>query len=430
MARTIREAKLGTPTSRRRLKAGRQPHWHTIVAARDHLGYQRRIEDKVGRWLLRRRRAGHYSMEPIGTADDARQADGISVLSFDQARAKAVELASTETRPAGRITVAKAVADYVDFLRSQGRNTYHAESTAAVHILPRLGDQEVGQLTSAQLRRWLIGVADQPARKRSKAAGRQKFKALDSDESIRRRRSSANRILATFKAILNHAYDERRCPSNDAWGRRLKRFKGVDGVRTRFLSTAEAVRLINACDPDFRLLVRAALETGMRYGELCRLEVADFSPSGGTVAVRRSKTGRARYVVLTAEGAAFFMQACAGRIGAARLFLRDDGEPWARSNQGRHMAEANRRAKVEPPITFHGLRHTWASLAVMNGTPLMVVARNLGHADTKQVERHYGHLSESYVFEAIRSGAPRYAVDSAGNIEVIGKRVKEGLAKG
>ena len=41
MARTIREAKLGTPTSRRRLEAGRQPHWHTIVAGRDHLGYQR-----------------------------------------------------------------------------------------------------------------------------------------------------------------------------------------------------------------------------------------------------------------------------------------------------------------------------------------------------------------------------------------------------
>jgi len=422
MARTVREARLGTPTARRRLEAGRQPHWHSIVAGRDHLGYQRWPHDKVGRWILRRRRGGHYSTEQIGIADDARRADGVSILSFDQARAKAVDLAATETAPAGRITVARAVADYVEFLKSQGRNTYHAESTAATHILPRLGDQEVSQLTSAQLRRWLMGVADQPARKRSKANGRQKFKALDGDESVRRRRSSANRILATLKAILNHAYDERRCASNDAWGRRLKRFKGVDGARTRFLSTAEALRLINACDPDFRLLVRAALETGMRYGELCRLEISDFSPSGGTVAVRKSKTGRARHVVLTAEGAAFFRRACAGRLGSARIFLRSDGEPWARSNQGRFMAAVNARAKIEPPITFHGLRHTWASLAVMNGTPLMVVARNLGHVDTKQVERHYGHLSESYVFEAIRAGAPRFAVDDATNVEAIPAR--------
>jgi integrase len=421
MARTVREAGLGTPTARRRLEAGRQPHWHTIVAARDHLGYQRWPHDKVGRWILRRRRGGHYSTEPLGTADDARRADGVSVLSFEQARAKAVELAGSEDRPAGRITVARAVADYVDFLRSQGRSTYHAESTAATHILPRLGDQEVSQLTSAQLRRWLIGVADQPARKRSKADGRQKFKALNGDESVRRRRSSANRILATLKAILNHAYDERRCPSNDAWGRRLKRFKGVDGARTRFLSTAEAVRLINACEEDFRLLVRAALETGCRYGELCRLEVSDFSPSGGTVAVRRSKTWRQRHVVLTAEGAAFFRRVCAGRLGSARMFLRSDGEPWARSNQGRFMAAANTRAKVQPPITFHGLRHTWASLAVMNGMPLMVVARNLGHVDTKQVERHYGHLSESYVFSAIRAGAPRFGIDDASNVEPLSR---------
>jgi integrase len=38
--------------------------------------------------------------------------------------------------------------------------------------------------------------------------------------------------------------------------------------------------------------------------------------------------------------------------------------------------------------SFHILRHTWASLAVMNGTPLLVVAKNLGHADTRVVEEH------------------------------------------
>src|SRR5215471_15080714 len=45
MARTVREAKITSPTARRRLKAGRQPHWHTIVAKRDHLGYQRHEGD-------------------------------------------------------------------------------------------------------------------------------------------------------------------------------------------------------------------------------------------------------------------------------------------------------------------------------------------------------------------------------------------------
>jgi integrase len=68
------------------------------------------------------------------------------------------------------------------------------------------------------------------------------------------------------------------------------------------------------------------------------------------------------------------------------------------------------RARIKPAISFHILRHTWASLAVMNGTPLLVVAKNLGHADTRMVERHHGHLAPSFIADAIRAGAPRYRV--------------------
>ena len=46
----------------------------------------------------------------------------------------------------------------------------------------------------------------------------------------------------------------------------------------------------------------------------------------------------------------------------------------------------------------------------MSGVPLMVVARNLGHVDTRMVEQHYGHLAPSYVAEAIRAGAPRFGI--------------------
>ena len=52
----------------------------------------------------------------------------------------------------------------------------------------------------------------------------------------------------------------------------------------------------------------------------------------------------------------------------------------------------------------------------MNGVPLMVVAKNLGHADTRMVEKHYGHLAPSFITDAIRTGAPRYGI-------AAGKRV-------
>jgi hypothetical protein len=257
MAGTIREAKLSTPTSRARLKPGRQPHWNTLRAGHDHLGYQRWENERTGRWVLRRRRGGRYSIETIGSADDDHSIspDGVSVFIYEQARAKAVELAENEGRPSGKLTVNRAIADYVDYLRSRGKSTRFVESAAVNHILPALGNHHVDTLISAQLRKWLANVAETPAR-----GIRADAKSMD-EETIRRRRASANRILAVLKAALNHAFDERRVASNDAWGRRVKKFTGVDRSRSRYLTIAEAVQFLNACDPVFRPLARAALET-------------------------------------------------------------------------------------------------------------------------------------------------------------------------
>jgi hypothetical protein len=55
----------------------------------------------------------------------------------------------------------------------------------------------------------------------------------------------------------------------------------------------------------------------------------------------------------------------------------------------------------------------------MAGAPLLVVAQNLGHADTRMVERHYGHLAQSYVAETIRRTAPTFGVSSADNVVAI-----------
>src|SRR5262249_19700093 len=155
-------------------------------------------------------------------------------------------------------------------------------------------------------------------------------------------------------------------------------------------------------DPDFRRLAQAGLATGARYGELAALRAADFNPDAGTVHVRTSKSGKGRHIVLNDEGVALFKSLAAGKAGDALLLTKNDSA-WSKSHQARPMADACRRAKIMPPASFHVLRHTWASLAIMAGAPLMVVARNLGHADTRMVERHYGHLAPSYIADAIRA---------------------------
>jgi integrase len=90
------------------------------------------------------------------------------------------------------------------------------------------------------------------------------------------------------------------------------------------------------------------------------------------------------------------------------MFSRADGKPWKESHQARPMAEACARGKIDPPVGVHALRHTWASLSVMAGVPLMIIAKNLGHSDTRMVEKHYAHLAPSHVREAIRAGAPQF----------------------
>jgi integrase len=86
------------------------------------------------------------------------------------------------------------------------------------------------------------------------------------------------------------------------------------------------------------------------------------------------------------------------------------------------MTDACKVAKIAPPVSFRVLRHTWASLAVMAGAPLMVVARNLGHSDTRMVERHYGHLAPSYIADAIRVAAPKFGIKPASKVVSIEAR--------
>ena len=195
----------------------------------------------------------------------------------------------------------------------------------------------------------------------------------------------------------------------------MKPFPKVNRSRVAYLSIPECKRLINAAEGGFRLLVRAALETGARYSELGRLRVGDYNADSGTLQIRLSKSGEGRHIILTEDGQELFDQLVAGRANGDLMF----GRQWNPSEQGRPMKAACERAKIDPPVGFHQLRHTWASHAVMGGMPLPVVARNLGHVDTRMVERHYGHLAPSYVVDAVRKHAPRFGKVKSSNVTSI-----------
>lgn len=436
MARAVRNPKMDTRTARVSLAERREPYW-TVIAKGCAIGYRRGA--KGGTWLARfRDAAGKQHHEALGAADDARDPDGHTVFSFNQAQERArsffakraKELAGEIETHAGPYTVAVALDDYFAARTARGSKGVKADKHAAdARIVPVLGMVEVARLTTRQIRDWHVGLAAAARLVRSrKGASERATKAHDEDDpdAVRARRATANRVLTVLKAALNHAYHEKHAASDEAW-RKVKPFREVDAAVVRFLKAEECVRLVNASEPAFRSLVRGALVTGCRYGELTRMRADDFAAAGGTVAVRTSKAGKPRHVALTDEGRSVFQALTAGQSGRTLVFRRDDGEAWRASQQQRPLDDASRRAGIDPPATFHVLRHTYASALAMRGVPMGVIAAQLGHADTRVTEKHYAHLGPSYVAETVRAALPAMGIAEPSNVETItpGKPVEQ-----
>jgi integrase len=426
MARTVRNPKIDTRTARAKLPERREPYW-TVISAGHSLGYRRGA--KGGTWIAKfRGEDGKRHLEALGAADDAADADGRDVLDFARAQAKARDWCQDMARdeagdvpPLDRLyTVADALADYrADYQRRGGKAIDRLDASAAAWIEPELGTVPLAKLTKARIVRWHQKIAETPSRLRTKPGAPQKHREADtSTEAVRRRRSTANRVLTILKAALNHAHREGRCASDERW-RAVRAFREADAARLRYLSDHESRRLTNACPPDFRALVTAALLTGCRYGEITAMTGEDFNSDAGTVRVRTSKSGKPRHVVLTQEGRDFVAGLAAGKPGNARLFLHANGKPWGKSEQQRPLAAACDGARIEPAVSFHGLRHTYASRLAMRGVPLAVIAAQLGHSDTRMVEKHYGHMSPSYLAETVRAAFGSLGLVELSNVAPI-----------
>jgi integrase len=423
MARTVTDSNLGSRAAREKLKARGKPYYRSIDPGL-HIGY-RRLRGSAGRWTIRYYAGGQsYITETLATADDVSDPNGVDVLNFSQAQARARawrdERSRTSAGQIGPLTVNDAMRDYLRFLEAERKTASDAWHQYEAFIMEPLGNIEVAALTAKKIRAWREDLAKSPPRLRTKKGEDQQYAKPGKDaDSKRRRKSSANRTLTLLKAALNRAFREGDVVSDAEW-RRVEPFENVNAARVRYLNVDEAKRLLNACAPDFRRLIQAALQTGCRYGELSRLQVHDFNRDNGTLQVLISKTGKPRHVSLTKEGRDFFRQICTGRAGGELMLPREDGLPWGKSHQDKRIGDACKRAHISPAINFHGLRHTWATLSLMGGTPQLVVARNLGHADTRMVEKHYGHLSQKYIAEQIDAHAPKFGFKP--DAKVVGVR--------
>ena len=276
------------------------------------------------------------------------------------------------------------------------------ESALRVHILPALGDKMLSDLTTTVLRNWFAKVASTPARLRTgKFAKKINHRpAAKTAAEKKARQSTANRILTVLKALLNRAYRDGQISGNTIWSK-IKPFENVDGARIRYLTDGEAQRLVNACPLDLRALVRAALLTGARRGELASLTVADVILRTSEIHIAESKSGKSRHIPLNSEGLDHFRKVITGKTGEQLVFTRSDGKGWGQNHHVRALKTACEVAKVKPAVSFHELRHTYASHLANASVDLLTISKLLGHADTRITAKHYAHLADETLAHAV-----------------------------
>lgn len=405
MARAPREHRLETIDARGKLKASGEPYWRQIVPG-TFLGYRKGKRGTA--WIVRQRVGDNYAEQRIGTPDDHAKADGDVVLTYAQAvkRATAVQLEDRQPMPrhyADGVTLNKAFDDYIEQrqVTPGGRfNRVMPQSTAdmskqvwARHAREGIGAKLVTALDAKAMRKWHARMAATPPTVRGKV---QDFDPAD-PEQVRSRRATANRVLTMAKAALSWARQHDALPSDmPDWWRNVSPFNLGDDPVPRMLDPSEVTRLLGAAPDDLRTLLQGALMTGCRYGELCRLKVRDYDPDNETILLFQPKTYKTLTQHLTAEGVQLFDAITAGRSKNAPMFIRANGTPWGRSDAAKPMAATVEAAGLDE-VSFKTTRATYGKLLLTATKDIELVAKALGHSDSRITRKHYAALLPSEV---------------------------------
>jgi len=201
--------------------------------------------------------------------------------------------------------------------------------------------------------------------------------------------ATVNRMLAVLRSILNRAKDDWEWLDNTP---RIKAMP-IKSDRVRWLTRAEAERLMSELPPHLEAMARFTLETGLRESNVVNLQRSqiDMIRRCAWIHAENSKSGKAIPVALSKE---------AYRIVSEQLSVNEtyvftyENHPVTRANN-----HAWRKALIRAGIKdfrWHDLRHTWASWHVQNGTPLNVLKELGGWSDLSIVMR-YAHLSSEHL---------------------------------
>ena len=342
----------------------------------------------VRTFFLARMVRGRRRYATIGNAD---------AMTVPEARREARRLIASFIEPARKDNGPKTPGHPMDafageFLERHARHwkPRTVETNARIvrkDILPAFGHLTVDAIEADDVRRWFASMANRPG--------------------------VANRAMPVLSVMMRMAelWGYRAHNTNPCKRTRRYRMK----PKERFLTADEMDRL-NAvltrdefrC-PDVVAIIRLLMLTGCRFGEVASLEWDWIK--GQRIFLPDSKSGP-RTVWLS--GAARTVIDTIPRYSDDCPFLFPARPPTRPIYTIQRDWNRIRDEAELPGLRLHDLRHTWASVAAMNGVDMVTIAKLLGHALVETTER-YVHLSDRSVADAADRVSSRIHAALAGS---------------
>jgi len=335
--------------------------WDTRVA-----GLGVRVRPSGGRsYVLLQDRGGRTKRVSLGP---------VGVKSLEEVR-RDCHARKADPEPVGKTVCARPVPLFRDFVAGPWKDAHFdsykpsTQKTARYQLsgqlLPTFGAKPLNRLGEAGIKRWF-------------------------DRHSRTAPGNANHCLACLRQILNFAIACGHIESNPTDGIESNRRPKL----TRFLSREELGRLHAALDAQTGKgnmqqadIIRLLLLTGCRKSEIVNLSWTEVRVEG--LALMDAKTGP-RTVPLNSRARAILNRQT--RADSPFVFPSPLDRARPRGHGLPLWYRVRREAGIED-VRLHDLRHTMASHAVMNGVPVPVVSRLLGHADVQMTLR-YAHLAD------------------------------------
>jgi integrase len=206
--------------------------------------------------------------------------------------------------------------------------------------------------------------------------------------------ATVNTVMGTASAAFTYFVELDWIPINPVRG--VKRLK-ADARVFPWLETPEAItRLLSELPHKWRTLVAFLVGTGCRLDEALMLKWDDVDIEHRLVTLRKTKSGKARRVPIFDSVLSVLKEMKLQR--GTEAYLWPGGRPGKRLSQPavrRPFKQACTRAGLPPQLRLHDLRHTFASLFLVDGGDIFKLSRILGHSSVTITERTYAHLKKS-----------------------------------